>query len=76
MRFAATTLDLLKLELEREFNALVAPKSPVIVPGFATSDMPPAASYPNGVIRNTTLDVLAVSNGTAWIRQDSGAAIA
>ena len=76
MRFSANSLDRLKLELEREFDRLTAPSAPVIAPSFATSDMPSAASYPGGIIFNSTIGVLAASNGTAWIRQDTGAAIA
>lgn len=75
MRFTATTLDLLKLELEGAFDRLRNPVAPVIVPAFATADMPPAADYPGGVLRNTTLNLLAHSDGTDWIRSDTGAAI-
>ncbi len=46
-------------------------------PAFAcaAADVPPAANWPNGVVRVTNLDILAVSNGVAWIRQDTGAPI-
>lgn len=72
MRFSATTLDDLKLELERAFDA---PDVPRPVYSCTTANMPPAADYTNCVLRNTTLNILAVSDGTNWIRQDTGATI-
>jgi hypothetical protein len=51
------------------------PGKPTILYSCATTDMPDAASYTNCILRNTTLDILAVSNGTNWIRQDTGATI-
>lgn len=76
MRFSASSIDRLKLELEREFDRLTNPVEPVVVPSYATGSMPDAGRYPGGVLLNTTLGVLAVSNGTAWLRADTGAAIA
>lgn len=75
MRFTATTLDALKLELERELGARDPVNGPQPIYACATSGMPAAGAFTNCVLRNTTLDVLAVSNGAAWIRQDTGAAI-
>jgi hypothetical protein len=72
MRFTARTLEELIRELEQ---ALDAPGEPRPVYACATAQMPPAAAYPNGVLRNTTLNILAVSDGINWIRQDTGAAI-
>lgn len=57
------------------FALLATPQGPMPLWACTTTDMPAAADYPNHVLKNTTLDVLAVSNGTAWIRQDTGAAI-
>ena len=51
------------------------PGKPSLVYACASTDMPTASDYTNCVLRNTTLDILAVSNGTNWIRQDTGAAI-
>ena len=51
------------------------PAKPTPLFNCATADMPTASDYTNCVLRNTTLDILAVSNGTNWIRQDTGAAI-
>lgn len=55
---------------------LQQPGQPVFVYAVAATDLPPAANWPNGVLRVSDLDILAVSNGVAWIRQDTGAAIA
>lgn len=72
MRFAATTLDELKTELERAF---AAPQEPRPVYACTTVNMPPAAEHPTAVLLNTTLNVLAYSDGTSWRRADTGAAI-
>jgi hypothetical protein len=55
---------------------LQQPGQPVFVHSVASADLPPAADWPGGVLRVADLDILAVSNGLAWIRQDTGAAIA
>lgn len=54
---------------------LQQPTKPGPVFACAQTDLPPPADWPNGVVRVTTLDILAVSNGVAWIRQDTGAPI-
>jgi len=54
---------------------LQTPEQPTLVAAFAEADLPPAENWPNGVVRVSDLDILAVSNGVAWIRQDTGAAI-
>lgn len=75
MRFTAPDLDRLKLELEREFDGLNNPQQPRPVYACTTALMPPAADFINCVLRNTTLNILAVSDGTNWKRQDTGASI-
>lgn len=55
---------------------LQQPAQPTLVHAVAASDLPPASDWPNGVLRVADLNILAVSNGIAWIRQDTGAAIA
>ena len=55
---------------------LQQPSQPVLVHAVAAADLPPAANWPNGVLQVSDLNILAVSNGVAWIRQDTGAAIA
>lgn len=37
--------------------------------------LPPPTDWTGCVLRVTDLNILAVSNGAAWIRQDTGAAI-
>jgi hypothetical protein len=54
---------------------LQRPSKPVIVAAVRRADLPPAAGWPNGVLRVSDLDILAVSNGAAWIRQDTGGPI-
>lgn len=62
-------------ELEGRVALLENPTSPVRVPAFTTAGMPSAATYIGCVIRNTTLNILAHSDGTNWKRQDTGASI-
>lgn len=54
---------------------LQRPGQPVAVYAVPSSDLPPAADWQNGVLRVSDLNILAVSDGVAWIRQDTGAAI-
>lgn len=56
-------------------RALQQPQHPVTVAAVALTGLPPAASWPNGVLRVADLNILAVSDGVAWIRQDTGAPI-
>ena len=63
------------LSVAEAIRALQVPRSPS--PVFATSadQIPPAEQWVNCVLRITDLDILAVSNGARWIRQDTGAPI-
>jgi len=61
--------------LEDRLETLENPQGPTPVFTCTTANMPAAASYVNMVLRNSTLNILAVSDGTSWIRQDTGAAI-
>jgi hypothetical protein len=56
-------------------RALQTPRAPAPVFACARSQLPPAEDWPNGVAQITEIDILAVSNGVAWIRQDTGAPI-
>lgn len=56
-------------------SQLQRPGQPVAVYSTPSSDLPPAADWPDGVLRVSDLNILAVSDGFAWIRQDTGAAI-
>lgn len=62
-------------DLEARIGRLEDPQQPVPVPAYTTALMPPAASFMNCVLRNTTINILAVSDGTNWKRQDTGASI-
>jgi len=72
MRFSATTIEDLKLELER---ALSAPDQPRPVYACTTANLPPAASFPNSVVFNSTLNMLVYSDGNSWFRADTGAVV-
>jgi hypothetical protein len=62
-------------DLRNGLLELAEPTYPHAVFATTTALMPPAADWPSCVLKNTTLNVLAVSDGTNWIRQDTGAAI-
>lgn len=55
---------------------LQRPGQPVLVHAVTAADLPPAADWPNGVLRVADINILAVSNGSAWIRQDTGVPVA
>ncbi|WP_395671654.1 hypothetical protein [Phenylobacterium sp.] len=52
-----------------------APGRPQALFAAAQADLPPPAAYPNSLVLVADLDVLAISNGVHWIRQDTGAVI-
>lgn len=62
-------------ELEERIATLEAPDSPKPVFACTTANMPDPAVYIGCVIRNTTLNILAHSDGVAWRREDTGATI-
>ena len=76
-QFIAGTLDLLKLEIATEFDR--PPQGPALVYACTSAELPSASDYEGGVLRvtdiNGGLGMLAFSNGSAWIRCDTGAAI-
>lgn len=63
------------LSVVEAIQALQVPQSPTPLFACLEADLPPAASWAEHVLKVTDLDILAVSNGTDWIRQDTGAAI-
>jgi len=75
MKFTFIDIRSARLELERAFDQLSRPMQPQPVFACSTADMPPAADFPDSVLRNTTLNILAVSDGANWRRQDTGATI-
>lgn len=62
-------------ELEDRLALREQAAGPFPVYACATAGMPAAADYLNCVLRNTTLNILAVSDGSGWVRQDTGAYI-
>lgn len=56
-------------------RALRAPGAPAPVFSCARADLPPAAAWRSCVLRISDLNILAVSDGAAWIRQDTGASV-
>lgn len=75
MRFTANDIEGLKLEMARALDELAAAGTPTRLYAATTAGMPAAADWTNCVLRNTTLNILAVSDGTNWRRQDTGAVI-
>jgi len=75
MRFTFADIPSARLQIARAFDDLHRPMQPAPVFACSTAQMPPAADFPNCVLRNTTLNILAVSDGTDWRRQDTGATI-
>lgn len=62
-------------ELEARIARLESPQQPTPVFASTTANMPAASSFYQHVLLNTTLNILAHSDGTNWIRQDTGATI-
>ena len=62
-------------EVVEALRTLAVPQGPTKVWPCVSTALPNPARYVNCVLRVTDLDTLACSNGTAWIRQDTGAAI-
>ncbi len=62
-------------ELEDRIAVLENPQEPIPVPSYATADMPSAAIFTGRVIINTTLNIMAHSDGANWRREDTGAVI-
>lgn len=51
------------------------PAAPTRVYALAAADLPPAADWPEHVVWVSDIPTLAQSDGTNWIRADTGAAI-
>lgn len=63
------------LSLVDAIRALQAPGAPSPLFACVQADLPPAAQWRHCVLWISDLNILAVSDGAAWIRQDSGVAI-
>ncbi|MFN3513924.1 MAG: hypothetical protein ACK41C_12805 [Phenylobacterium sp.] len=60
------------LALVEAIKALQTPQAPTPLYACATADLPPPGRWPRHAVFDTTLKVLVVSDGGAWIRQDTG----
>lgn len=56
-------------------SQLQQPDHPSAVCAVTQAKLPPASDWPQCVVLVSDLGVLAASNGSAWIRQDTGASI-
>jgi hypothetical protein len=56
-------------------RSLKAPGAPGPVFACTVGDLPPAAAWPHGLVFLRDLSVLAVSDGSAWVRQDTGESV-
>lgn len=61
--------------LEARIAELENPNGPKKVFASTTANMPSAADFYQCVLLNTTLNILAHSDGTNWKREDTGASI-
>lgn len=61
--------------LEDRIAELENPGSPKKVFASTTANMPSAADFYQCVLLNTTLNILAHSDGANWKREDTGASI-
>lgn len=62
-------------ELEGRVGNLEAPQQPGRVFACTTANMPDPAEFIGCVLRNTTINILAHSDGVNWKREDTGATI-
>lgn len=62
-------------DFEDRLRELEQPSVPKPVLGLLEADLPDAALYPTAVVLVKDLNILAHSDGSDWIRQDTGAAI-
>ncbi|MGQ3018335.1 hypothetical protein [Phenylobacterium sp.] len=56
-------------------RALSAPGAPIPLFACAAADLPPAQAWPQTLVLVADLSTLAISDGSAWVRQDTGAVI-
>lgn len=62
-------------EIIEAIRGLQIPGKPTLAYGCDQSALPPPARFPGCVVLVTNLNILAHSDGSHWIRQDTGAAI-
>ena len=63
-------------EVVEVLRQVIAPTGPQPVWGIdSASDLPTASDFSECAVYVRSIDVLAISNGTNWIRQDDGTAL-
>jgi hypothetical protein len=62
-------------DISEALRGLKAPAMPSPVYACASTALPPAADWPRCVLLVTNLNILAHSDGSNWIRQDTGGVI-
>lgn len=60
---------------EDALTALAAPGAPTPLFAATSAALPPPAEHPHTLMLVTDLNILAHSDGSNWIRQDTGAVI-
>ncbi|MDO8408888.1 MAG: hypothetical protein Q7S93_02335 [Phenylobacterium sp.] len=60
-------------ELVEAVRVLREPGAPTRIFACDAADLPPAKAWPQTLVLVADLSTLAVSNGSAWVRQDTGA---
>ena len=61
--------------MQDAIRALQVPAAPQSVFAVTQARLPPAARYPQCVVLVSDLNILAHSDGTHWLREDTGAVI-
>lgn len=74
-QIADTNLRQFLIDQDRRIGNLEQPQQPGPVYACLKAELPPAASFVNGVARVTDTNILVASDGADWIRQDTGAPI-
>ncbi|MEH6677517.1 hypothetical protein [Phenylobacterium sp.] len=62
-------------ELVEAVRALQEPGAPTRIFACDAAELPPAKAWPQTLVLVADLSTLAVSDGTVWVRQDTGAVI-
>jgi hypothetical protein len=63
------------LELAEGLDQIRRPLSPLALFSCAAADLPAPADWEGCILRISDLNILAHSDGTHWVRQDTGGAI-
>ena len=62
-------------EIVESLRAAKAPSAPTPIFACASSALPPPSAWPRTILLVSDLNILAHSDGTHWIRQDTGGVI-